>query len=85
MTNQEFSNPHPDFQRQNLRQFTVQICHASSDRIVGTGFVVSKDGKIVTCKHVVKDAIVEKQVAKGGESECVLSPSERSRSEISQS
>jgi hypothetical protein len=38
---------------QNLRDFTVQIRHAQTDAIVGTGIVVSTDGKIVTCAHVV--------------------------------
>ena len=41
---------------QNLRNFTVQIRNATS-AIVGTGFVVSTDGKIVTCVHVVRAAI----------------------------
>jgi tetratricopeptide (TPR) repeat protein len=38
---------------QNLRHFTVQIRHLQTDAIVGTGFVVSSDGLIVTCTHVV--------------------------------
>src|SRR5262245_50571576 len=38
---------------QNLRDFTVQILHATTNKIVGTGIVVSMDGKIVTCAHVV--------------------------------
>jgi tetratricopeptide (TPR) repeat protein len=38
---------------QNLRDFTVQICHVATDAIVGTGVVVSMDGKIVTCAHVI--------------------------------
>ncbi len=63
MTNQAVSNPHSNVQIQNLRDFIVQIRHAASDKIKGTGFVVSTDGKIVTCKHVVQDANVEKQAA----------------------
>src|SRR5438093_1053206 len=39
---------------QNLRDFTVQIRDATSDAIVGTGIVVSMDGRIVTCAHVVR-------------------------------
>jgi tetratricopeptide (TPR) repeat protein len=38
---------------QNLRDCTVQIRHAKTDAIVGTGIAVSMDGKIVTCAHVV--------------------------------
>ena len=38
---------------QNLRDFTVQIRHPKTNRIVGTGFVVSSNGHIVTCGHVV--------------------------------
>jgi tetratricopeptide (TPR) repeat protein len=43
-------------QLQNLLAFTVQILHTTTDRIVGTGFLVSSDGKIVTASHVVRDA-----------------------------
>ncbi|NET61858.1 MAG: trypsin-like peptidase domain-containing protein [Symploca sp. SIO2E6] len=42
---------------QNIRSFTVQIRHIVTKAIVGTGFVVSNDGKIITCRHVVRDAI----------------------------
>ncbi len=49
----------PKVRTQNLRDFTVQIRHASDDRIVGTGIAVSLDGKIVTCAHVVRDAGVD--------------------------
>ncbi|MFX1555154.1 MAG: trypsin-like peptidase domain-containing protein [Promethearchaeota archaeon] len=38
---------------QNLRDCTVQIRHAKTGAIVGTGIAVSMDGKIVTCAHVV--------------------------------
>lgn len=42
---------------QKLRDFTVQIrTHVDSDEIVGTGFVVSTKGEIVTCRHVVEQA-----------------------------
>ncbi|MDJ0897954.1 MAG: trypsin-like peptidase domain-containing protein [Xenococcus sp. MO_188.B8] len=61
------SNSHTNVQIQNLREFIVQIRHATSDKIVGTGFVVSLDGKIVTCKHVVRDANKEKRVTEGVE------------------
>lgn len=38
---------------QNLRNFTVQICRLDDDAILGTGVIVSVDGKIVTCGHVL--------------------------------
>jgi hypothetical protein len=41
---------------QPLRDFTVRICHAKTDAVVGTGVVISADGKIVTCAHVVRAA-----------------------------
>lgn len=41
---------------QNLRDFTVQIRHPASGAIVGTGVVVSPEGLIVTCTHVVRAA-----------------------------
>ena len=46
---------------QNIRNFTVQIRHCETDDIVGTGIVVSIDGKIVTCSHVIRDAGVDPQ------------------------
>lgn len=49
---------------QNLRNFTVQI-RDINDQTVGTGFVVSDDGKIVTCVHVVKDASQTGDVKEG--------------------
>ncbi|HEY9799693.1 MAG TPA: trypsin-like peptidase domain-containing protein [Leptolyngbyaceae cyanobacterium] len=51
-------------QIQNLRNFTVQIRNADNV-IVGSGFVVSSTGEIVTCCHVVRDA--GGQVAEGVE------------------
>lgn len=51
-------------QIQNLRNFTVQI-RGVNNVIVGTGFVVSRTGQIVTCCHVVRDA--GGQVAEGVE------------------
>ena len=41
---------------QRLYDFTIKICN-SEDLAVGTGIVVSADGKIVTCAHVVESAI----------------------------
>jgi hypothetical protein len=42
---------------QDLRDFTVQIRRPNSETIVGTGIAVSPDGRIITCAHVVRDAI----------------------------
>ena len=52
---------------QNLRDFTVQIRHAESDEIVGTGIAVSMDGQIVTCAHVVEEAGVDSRNINGDE------------------
>ena len=41
---------------QRLYDFTIKICN-SEDLAVGTGIVVSADGKIVTCAHVVESAL----------------------------
>src|SRR5688572_10650961 len=41
---------------QELRDFTVQIRDSTSGAVVGTGFLVSRTGQIVTCAHVVRDA-----------------------------
>jgi hypothetical protein len=49
---------------QNLRDFTVQIRHAKTDAIVGTGVAVSTDGKIVTCAHVVLAAGVNPRIGR---------------------
>ena len=43
---------------QDVRDFTVQIRHAETDEIVGTGVAISMDGEIVTCKHVVEGAVI---------------------------
>ena len=41
---------------QKLWNFAIKICD-SEDTIVGTGIVVSTDGKIVTCAHVAEAAL----------------------------
>ncbi len=42
---------------QKPRDFTVQIRHTTKlNRIIGAGIIVSEDGKIITCAHVIKDA-----------------------------
>ncbi|NER49769.1 MAG: trypsin-like serine protease, partial [Symploca sp. SIO1A3] len=50
---------------QDLKDFTVKICHAVTEEVKGTGFVVSTDGKIITCKHVVRDASEYRTVTEG--------------------
>jgi len=52
---------------QNLRDFTVQIRDPASNAVVGTGIVVSMDGRIVTCAHVVQAASVEPRDGDGAE------------------
>jgi tetratricopeptide (TPR) repeat protein len=42
--------------RQNPRDFSVKICRATTGEVVGTGIVVTLDGKIITCRHVVEAA-----------------------------
>ena len=42
---------------QNLRDFTVQIRHPHTDAVVGTGVVISNDGRVATCAHVVEAAL----------------------------
>ena len=59
------TNQLPKVRTQNLRDFTVQIRHAITNAIVGTGFIVSIDGKVITCIHVVKDASVENELTEG--------------------
>lgn len=46
--------------RQDIRNFTVQIRHGvAEDVILGTGFVVSPGGIVVTCAHVVRAAGID--------------------------
>lgn len=52
---------------QNLRDFTVQIRSADTEAIVGTGMIVSPDGKIVTCAHVLESAGIEPRALNGKE------------------
>lgn len=42
---------------QNLRDFTIQIRDPKTKDIIGTGIIVSRDGKIVTSAHVIKTAL----------------------------
>jgi hypothetical protein len=39
-----------------LLDFTVRICHAATDAVVGAGVVISSDGQMITCAHVLRDA-----------------------------
>lgn len=42
---------------QKPRDFTVQIRHSTKpEKAIGAGVIVSADGKIVTCAHVIRDA-----------------------------
>lgn len=52
--------------QQNPRNFTVQIRHGITGAIVGTGIIVSHDGKILTCAHVVREGGVEPRNAGAG-------------------
>ena len=49
---------------QNLRDFTVQIRNAN-EQIVGTGIAISSSGDVVTCKHVIEEAIKGSEQAIG--------------------
>ena len=42
---------------QRVRDFTVQIRRPSTEEIVGTGVIVSLEGGVVTCAHVVEAAL----------------------------
>lgn len=42
---------------QNLRNFTVQILHQNRPTVAGTGVILSREGEIVTCAHVVRSAV----------------------------
>jgi tetratricopeptide (TPR) repeat protein len=50
---------------QRLLDSAVQIRHATRDKVVGTGVVISTDGQIVTCAHVVRDAGVDPRDVNG--------------------
>ncbi|MCU0568684.1 MAG: serine protease [Oculatellaceae cyanobacterium Prado106] len=54
-------------QAQRLIDFTVQIRHAFTGDVVGTGVVASVEGEIVTCRHVVEMAGVDPRRATGQE------------------
>lgn len=52
---------------QSLNKFTVKIRHATLLTTLGTGFVVSDRGHIITCYHVIQEATAILPVAKGTE------------------
>ncbi len=52
---------------QDLRGFTMQIRHAHTDAILGTGIAVSMAGQIVTCAHVVRQAGIKPADSNGAE------------------
>ena len=72
----------PNVRIQNLRDFTVQIRRLSDDAIVGTGIVVSMDGKVVTCAHVVEKAGVAIFLSVAAFFLCALLGSERVSKEV---
>lgn len=49
---------------QNLMDFTVKLIHPKTGNPIGTGIVISMDGKIITCAHVLRDAGIEPRKAK---------------------
>lgn len=48
---------------QNLYDCTVQVRHPTDEHVVGTGIVVSLDGKIITCGRVVRAAGIPPEAA----------------------
>jgi tetratricopeptide (TPR) repeat protein len=58
-----------DVVAQSLRDVTVQIRHGREGQVVGTGFIVSTDGLVATCIHVVREAGLEVRTG-GGEPVC---------------
>lgn len=50
------NNEQSSAELQDLRKFTVHIRNLN-DETVGTGFIVSSDGKIITCAHVICTAL----------------------------
>jgi hypothetical protein len=67
-------------QPQRIIDFTVQIRHTTTNAIVGTGFVASEEGEIVTCRHVVEMAGVDPARATG-QTVGIVFPRTRSREE----
>ena len=49
---------------QNLIDFTVKITHSKTGNPVGTGVVISMDGEIITCAHVLREAGIEPRKAR---------------------
>jgi hypothetical protein len=49
---------------QNLKFITARIHHIDTDEIVGSGIVLSKNGLIATCMHVVRDSGVDPRTGK---------------------
>jgi tetratricopeptide (TPR) repeat protein len=61
----EMGTPKSYVKTQDLLGFTVKIFNAETEEDIGTGIVISSDGKILTCAHVVEDADVDPKKVNG--------------------
>ena len=49
--------PEKGVRLQDIRNFTVRILNPDTEEIVGTGIIVTAEGGIITCAHVVEAAL----------------------------